>query len=271
LYNLLSCAEHEKFIELSGTVEVVEVNVASEVPGKIEKINFNEGDRVKKDDILILLEREKYQLQYEQATGQLNALEKNLESLKLNYANAEKNFERIKRLKEESAIDEAQYDLIKTQRDALLKQIEATYAQISSAKATVGLAKSQLDDTGIKSPIDGIVLHKLVEQGEVIGAGIPLMVIGDIDHPWVRTYIPQKYTGKIKYGDSVLVYSDSAPGKKFSGRIIYISSKEEFTPKNLVTRDERTKMVYAIKVAVDNSNQEFKPGQYVDVRIQIHE
>lgn len=259
------------YIDLSGTVEVVEVNVSSEIPGRIKKINVNEGARVKRGEVVIIFDKEKYQLQYEQADGQYKALEKNLEALQLNYSNAEKNFERIKKLREENAIDEAQFDLLRTQRDYLLKQIDATRSQLSSAGATRALAEKQLDDAEVKSPIDGVVLHKLAEEGEVVAQGMPLLIIGDLDHPWVRTYVPQRFLGKIKLGQEVMVISDSFPEKEFKGKIIYISSKEEFTPKNLVTEEERTKMVYAIKVAIDNSNQEFKPGQYVNVRIPLHE
>lgn len=272
LFAFASCdGSNKRGLKLSGTVEIIEVNISSEVPGRIKKINVEEGDRVKRGDILIILEEEKYKLQMEQAEGQMKAIEKNLEALQLNYTNIDKNFERVKKLKEESAIDEAQFDTIRTQRDALLKQIEATRSQLSSVRATFELAKSHLADTEISSPIDGVVLHKLVEAGEVVGAGIPLLTIGDVAKPWIRTYIPQKYIGKIKLGDSASIYSDSFPGREFIGRIIYIAQQEEFTPKNLVTEEERTKMVYGIKISVDNQSEELKPGQYVDVRIRLNE
>lgn len=267
-----SCAESDKkFLESSGTVEIIEVNISSEVPGRIEKINVEEGDSVKKGDVLVILEKDKYKLQVEQAEGQMKALERNLEALQLNYFNIDKNYQRVKKLKDESAIDEAQFDTVKTQRDALLKQIEATRSQLLSVRATYELAKSQLEDTEVSSPIDGVVLHKLAEAGEVVGPGVPLLTIGDISHPWVKTYIPQKYIGKIILGSRASIYSDSFPEKEFSGKIIYISQKEEFTPKNLVTEEERAKMVYGIKISVDNQAEELKPGQYVDVRIQLNE
>lgn len=268
----LSCkVPDDKFIVLSGTVEIVEVNIASEVPGRIEKIAVDEGDRVRSGDLLVKIENEKYRLQCEQAEAQLKALKKNLEAMQLNYENVKKNFERVRNLKEESAIDEAQYEMLKTQKEILSKQIEMTRAQIEGTEVSVLLAKTQLNNTEIRSPIDGLILHKLVEKGEVVGAGMPLLTVGDIDHPWVRTYIPQKYLGRIKYGDKVSIYTDSFPGKEFTGKVVYISSKEEFTPKNLVTEEERTKMVYAIKIAIDNRQQEFKSGQYVDVKIKLNE
>lgn len=269
---VVACSDTDKkYLKLSGTVEITEVNIAAEVPGKVEKIYVEEGDRVRKGDSLILLEQDKYKLQLEQAEGQMKALERNLEALQLNYSNTDKNYERVKKLKEESAIDEAQFDMVKTQRDALSKQIEATRSQLSSVRATFELAKSQIEDTKISSPIDGVVLHKLIEAGEVVVAGIPLLTIGDVAKPWVKTYIPQKYIGKINLGDIATIYSDSFPGREFSGRITYISQKEEFTPKNLVTEDERTKMVYRIKISVDNQSGELKPGQYVDLRIKLNE
>ncbi len=272
LFTFISCGgSQEKFLKLSGTVEITEVNIASEIPGRIEKINVDEGERVRKGDVLIIIEKDKYKLQLAQAEGQMQSLEKNLEALQLNYSNINKNYERVKKLKEDSAIDEAQFDLVKTQRDALLKQIEATRSQLSSLRAAYELARNQLEDTEISSPIDGVVLHKLVEMGEVVGAGVPLLTVGDIARPWVRTYIPEKYIGRVKLGSSASIYSDSFPGKEFHGRIIYISQKEEFTPKNLVTEEERTKMVYGIKISIENQGEELKPGQYVDVRIGLNE
>ncbi len=272
LFTFISCTKPgERSLKSSGTVEIIEVDIASEVPGRIEKINVEEGDRVKRGDVLIILKKEKYKLQLLQAERQMQSLEKNLEALEINYSNIDKNYERVKKLKEDSAIEESQFDIVKTQRDALLKQIEATRSQLSSARATYELAKSQLDDTEILSPVDGVVLHKLVETGEVVGAGVPLLTIGDIAKPWVRTYIPGKYIGKIKLGTPASIYSDSFPGKEFRGKIIYISQKEEFTPKNLVTEEERAKMVYGIKISIENQAEELKPGQYVDVRIDLNE
>lgn len=268
----LSCsAESRSVLELSGVVEMTEVNIASEVPGRIEKIFVDEGTMVKKGDVLIKIEDLKYKLQLEQANAQLAYLEKNLATLELNLENAERNFSRIKKLREESAIDEAQFDLVKTQRDVLRRQIEATRSQLDGAKASVELFRKQVNDTVVKSPIDGVVLSRIVEEGEVVAPGIPLLTVGNIAEPWVRTYVPQGYLGKIKLGDEAIIYSDSYPDRKVVGRVVYISDKEEFTPKNLVTKDERAKMVYSVKIAIDNKEGVFKAGQYVDVRLKIHE
>jgi HlyD family secretion protein len=149
------------------------------------------------------------------------------------------------------------------------QELAVRRAEIERAKAGVSIIASQLADTTIDSPIDGVVLVKSAEQGEIVAAGATIATIGDIEHPWLRAYIGEKDLGRVKLGTQVKLTNDSFPGKVYIGKITFISSEAEFTPKQIQTQDERVKLVYRIKVEVDNPNHELKSNMPVDAEIVL--
>jgi len=142
-------------------------------------------------------------------------------------------------------------------------------AEIDRAKAQVKILDSQLDDTVAISPVDGVVLTKAVEAGEVVAGGTTVLTIGDIERPWLRGYITERQLGRVKLGDKVKLTTDSYPGKAYDGRISFISSEAEFTPKQIQTTEERVKLVYRIKVEVANPHRELKSNMPVDGLIEL--
>jgi HlyD family secretion protein len=124
-------------------------------------------------------------------------------------------------------------------------------------------------DMNLKTPVQGVVLRKNVEAGETVIAGTPIFTIGDLEHPWVKIYVKEDKLGLVKLGQKGEVRVDTYPGKVFTGRVTYISSEAEFTPKNVQTQEERVKLVFGVKVRVDNPNQELKPGMPADVSIRV--
>ncbi|HUQ94840.1 MAG TPA: efflux RND transporter periplasmic adaptor subunit [Bryobacteraceae bacterium] len=149
------------------------------------------------------------------------------------------------------------------------QEVDVRRAEISRAKAGVSMLDAQLDDTTLIAPISGMVLVKSAERGEVLAAGAKVATIGDLTHPWLRAYIGEKDLGRVKLGAKVKLTTDSFPGKVYWGTITYIASEAEFTPKQIQTRDERVKLVYRIKVEVDNPNQELKANMPVDAEIVL--
>jgi len=117
------------------------------------------------------------------------------------------------------------------------------------------------------SPIDGVVLTKAAEVGEVLAAGTAVITVGDLDHPWLRAYINERDLGRVNLGDKVKVTTDSFPGKVYWGRISFISSEAEFTPKQIQTKEERVKLVYRIKIDLENLNHELKSNMPADAEI----
>jgi HlyD family secretion protein len=143
-------------------------------------------------------------------------------------------------------------------------------ADISRARAQVAITDTQINDTVVTSPVDGVVLVKSAEVGEVLAAGTTVVTIGDIEHPWLRAYISETDLGRVKLGQSASLTTDSFPGKTYPGRVSFISSEAEFTPKQIQTREERVKLVYRIKIDVDNQSHELKSNMPVDAEIQIN-
>jgi HlyD family secretion protein len=147
------------------------------------------------------------------------------------------------------------------------QEITSRHAEVERSRAQVAVTDSQLDDTVAVSPVSGRVLVKSADVGEVLAAGATVVTVGDIEHPWLRGYINQSDLGRIKLGDKVKVTTDSFPGKAYWGRISFIASEAEFTPKQIQTQEERVKLVYRIKIEVDNPNQELKLNMPADAEI----
>ncbi|MCC6393281.1 MAG: HlyD family efflux transporter periplasmic adaptor subunit [Bryobacterales bacterium] len=149
------------------------------------------------------------------------------------------------------------------------QEITVRRAEIERAKAGISIIDTQLDDTTITSPLDGVVLVKSAEPGEVVAAGATVCTIGDLAHPWLRAYISEKDLGRVKLGAKVKLSTDSFPGKTYIGKVSYIASEAEFTPKQIQTQDERVKLVYRIKIDVENPNQELKGNMPADAEIVL--
>lgn len=144
-------------------------------------------------------------------------------------------------------------------------------AEIERARAQVALIESQLNDTVATSPVSGVVLVKSADVGEVLAPGTTVVTIGDIDHPWLRGYINERDLGRVKLGSKVKVTTDSFQGKSYAGRISFISSEAEFTPKQIQTKEERVKLVYRVKIDVENPQHELKSNMPADAEILLGE
>jgi HlyD family secretion protein len=149
------------------------------------------------------------------------------------------------------------------------EELAARQAEIARSRAQVGISQSQLDDTTIVAPIDGVVLVKPAEAGEVVAAGMTILTIGDVEHPWLRAYIGERDLARVKLGQKVKLTTDSFKDKSYSGVVSFIASEAEFTPKQIQTKEERVKLVYRIKVEADNSTRDLKNNMPVDGEIQL--
>lgn len=142
--------------------------------------------------------------------------------------------------------------------------IEQALARLDLSKQALALAQTQLDRAQIIAPFDGMVLNKSAEVGEFVRAGAPVLSIGNLENVYMRAYINEPDLGKVRLGQSVVITNDSFKEKKYNGSISFISSEAEFTPKSIQTSEERTRLVYRIKIVIPNPNMELKPGMPVD-------
>lgn len=144
-------------------------------------------------------------------------------------------------------------------------------AQIEQAQAQLAIVESQISDGTVLSPINGVVLVKSAEVGEILAAGTTVATLGDLDKPWLRGYIKEQDLGRVKLGTKAKISTDSYPGKAYWGRVSYISSEAEFTPKQIQTPEERVKLVYRIKIEIENPAHELKLNMPADAEIQLEE
>ena len=292
-------------ILLSGNVEITEANIGFKISGRILDLLADEGQKVRKGDILARMDTAElgsvvaqYRASLAEAGARLSELKAgsrhqeveqakssvNLQDAEL--AKAGKDFARAELLFRNGAIPASQFDAAKTAletRQALhrsaqeqlslvgegARKEEITIAahKVEQATAALRVAEEKLRDTTIYSPMEGVVLKKNVEAGETVSQGVPVFTVGDLARPWIKVYVKESMLGLVKLGQKVVVTTDSYPGKTYEGTITFISPEAEFTPKTIQTKEERVKLVFGIKVSLTNVNEELKPGMPADVRI----
>jgi len=147
--------------------------------------------------------------------------------------------------------------------------IDQARARLEQAKATLRLAQTKLGYATLVSPMPGVVLSKNIEPGEFVSPGTPIVTIGNLQDIWLRGYINETDLGRVKLGQQVNVWVDTFPDKVYEGTVTFIASKAEFTPKNVQTQKERVKLVYRVKVSIDNQEMELKPGMPADADILL--
>jgi len=167
----------------------------------------------------------------------------------------------------QAAVQTAEANRIEIRRKQ--QELTARRAEIERNSAQAGMTRTQIADAVVVSPIDGVVLVKAAEAGEVIAAGSTIVSLGDLEHPWLRAYINETDLGRVKIGGKARLSTDSFPGKIYEGHISFIASEAEFTPKQIQTKEERVKLVYRIKIEVDNAQHELKNNMPVDAEILL--
>jgi HlyD family secretion protein len=187
--------------------------------------------------------------------------------------------EKLKLLKagpRKEQIEQARAALAESQqRTALVKKgprqetIDQARARLGEAEQALAIAQTRLSYAKLTCPVGGVVLSKNVEAGEFVAAGTPIVTIGNLKDIWLRAYVVGTDLGKVKLGQKVRVKTDSYPDKVYDGRVSFIAAEAEFTPKNVQTNKERVKLVYRIKIDIDNPNMELKPGMPADAEIVV--
>jgi HlyD family secretion protein len=229
-------------ISASGTIEVKEVDIASRVASRVVKIIADEGASVKKGDSLAQLDDSVVAAQKDAAATVLS--------------NATKNYERSRNMFNSGSISDVSFE-------------QATSAYIS-AKAAYAQAKVMYDDARITAPWAGIILERHAEEGELVSPNSPVFTIGDLSTAKITIYVPLVDLAKLKYGQAATVTIDGMEKNGFEGKVTYISSAAEFTPKNVQTKDERVKQVFKVEITVPNPEYTLKPGVPADVVINTN-
>jgi len=163
-----------------------------------------------------------------------------------------------------AALKEAEERLREIRNGPRAETIEQAQARLQQAREALQLSETRLSYTTIVSPLAGVVLTDSIEAGEFVAPGTPVVTVGDLHHVWLRGYIDETDLGRIKVGQAVRVTADTHPDKVYQGRVTFIASEAEFTPRSVQTTKERVKLVYRIKVDIPNPDLELKPGMPAD-------
>jgi len=298
--------DNPNLIESTGTIEATEVDIRSETSGKILSLYFDEGDWVKKGDVLAEIDHEKRDIELSQAKARLAEAEAQLTLLikglrekeverareaflesKVLLKDSKREYMRIQKLYDEGVVDlgsrdkteaayeaaQKRYEIAKKNYEIALEgsrkeEIQAGEAVKEAAESQVKLIERQIGDATVTIPINGVISERYVELGEFVSVGSLIATVIDLKHVWVMAYVSEKNLGNVKLGQQGKVMVDSFPHKEFIGKVTYISPEAEFTPKNIQTKEERVKLVFGVKIEVENPAQELKPGMPADAIIE---
>jgi len=170
-----------------------------------------------------------------------------------------------------AAWSQAQERFLLVKKGPRRETIDQARARLQQAKEALAAAETRLGYATLASPLAGVVLSKNVEPGEFVAAGTPIVTVADLENVWLRAYINETDLGRVKVEQRVRVTTDTYPNKHYDGRVSFIASQAEFTPKNVQTEKERVKLVYRVKVDIRNPSMELKPGMPADAEILLEE
>ncbi len=281
-------------ITASGTIETVEVTVSAKVGGEIMALLVDEGSTVKKGDTLALIDRTDLTIQLKQAEANAEALEaqyklirrgfraEDIAQAEATFSNAENDVKRAEHLFTSNTITQKQLDdartrfvlahqsYVKMKHGSRIEEIDAARAKWNLAKAQVESVQKKLSDSYVVAPAQGAITQKAVEQGDVVLPNGALFRISRLDRVYLMIYVSEVELANVTLGQEARVYIDAYPDRPMTGTITYISDKAEFTPKNVQTKDDRTKLVFGVKIEVPNAQQMLKPGMPADATIAIN-
>jgi len=252
----------------SGTVEAAAVSVAAQTSGKIIDKRFSRGDQITVGDTLLLIEGELLDAKQQELDASISATRDEISAARIDLANVKTNLDRLKEAYAVGSIPKREYDNVQTAYDSgtrRLASLEARLQTISAQQQTLDIQKGY---TAITSPTSGFVQADPVEVGEIAMTGSTLLEIVDLSDTWVEIYVNEADLPHLHLNDPADVFLDASPDSAIKGNISFISQKAEFTPKNVQTKKERVKLVFAVRIKVDNTAGSFKPGLPVDVYLK---
>ncbi len=252
----------------SGTVEANEVAVSAQVSAQVVEKRIRKGDQVAAGDTLFLLDDDLLQTRFGEIEAGISSIRSEISAARIELENARKNLDRLKNAFEVGSVPRAKLDDAEAAYDSGRSRISSLSARIEQLEAQRNTLEVQISYTVVTSPISGIVQADPVGVGELAIAGSTLAELVDLSDTWVEIYVGEADLPHVAIGDSASVHLDSSPDQPYTGRVTFISQDAEFTPKNIQTKKERVKLVFAVRVKVENESRRFKPGLPVDVYLK---
>lgn len=282
---IFSACHAESNFDATGTFEATEIIVSAETSGKLFYLNAEEGTRLKQgeevgltDTIQLYLHKLQLEASMKSVESQRPDIRKQIAATKEQIATAERERNRVENLLQVNAANRKQLDdwnsqlaVLRRQLDAQVSSLENNTASLNEQSSSVAIQAAQIADQlqkcHILSPISGTVLAKYAEPGELATPGKPLFKIADMENLFLRAYVTSTQLASVTLGQKVKVIADfgNEIGPEYEGKITWIADEAEFTPKTILTDDERANQVYAVKIAVRNDGK-IKLGMYGKVK-----
>lgn len=289
-------APRSQDIAAAGHVEATDVHIAAKVGGRLQRFTLQEGDPVRAGQLLAQIDTTDSRLAWQQARADRDQAAAELDlrvagsrpedvaelaaqasAAQADLEGAQKDLDRMQALLDRGSGTAKSRDDARTRRDMTAarlraareaaararhgsrpQEIAASRAKVASADARLATVAQQIADAAVISPLSGVATEKVAQQGELVQAGSPLCVVTDLANAWLTVFVTETDLGHLRLGQPAAVVTDAR--QRRDGHVTYISSEAEFTPKNVQTRDERVKLVFKVKVGLDNRDGLFKPG-----------
>ncbi len=269
----------------SGTLEADEILLSSLLAGRVDSVLVREGDSVAKNQLLIVLDVDKLNVQLrqnlamqEEATAKIQAAERQAELLATQHSNLLANLNRQRNLLKtgnstQQIVDDltAQEAVAYSRLRAAMNQVEALKARKEQLEAGEELIRLQMKDGLIAAPSTGTVIERYVDPGEIVAVGSPLVKIADLNRMKIRVYLSERDIGNVSLGTTVEVRVDALPDHPFRGQITWVSPRAEFTPRNVQTKESRADLVYAVEVTFNNLQHRALIGMPAEVYLKGEE
>ncbi len=294
-------------LKLSGNIEVIQVEASFRVAGKVIERPVDEGQTVQAGQLIARLDAKDLEQQVAMRQADADAAKAALaamlagsrkEEIEASRAALEQAQADLRRLEPDevrlrdlwqkgilsvrdyqasrAALEAARGKVQQADQQYLLvrkgprkEDIDQVRARYDQAQQALALARTQLGYATLTAPSAGVILSKNIEPMEFVSPGTAVVTMADLSQAWLRAYIEESDLGRVKVGQKAFVTTDSFPGKRYEGRVAFIASEAEFTPKSVQTSKERTKLVYRIKIDIPNPAMELKPGMPVDAEISL--
>jgi HlyD family secretion protein len=291
---LYGCSNNNsEIITATGTIEATDITISAQAGGQIKKILADEGIMISAGDTLLIIDDTDWRYQLEQAEAGYEmteaqyrltlkgAREEDILQAEANYKSAEADLKRMEELWRAKSVSQKQLDDARTRFEvnqqtfdklkhgSRQEEIDVARARRNQAKALVSALQKKVNDCVVIATVAGNVVKRYVEQGELVSTGMALYRISDLRIMDITIYISESDLPKVQLGQKAIVNIDAFQKKDFEGKVVFISSSAEFTPKNIQTKDERTKLVFSVKVKVPNPDGALKAGIPADVSLIV--
>jgi HlyD family secretion protein len=254
-------------VSATGTIEITEIDISPQISGQIIEMTRDRGQEADSGVLLARLDVKQLRARMDEIKAGYDVLDAQIKQARVQLENQNRNLERTEKVLKAGAATQAQYDNLRTERDYTRQQINTLETQKKNLAAQKEVLEAQISYSEIYAPASGWITSKNHDVGELAMPGIPIYTLSLLDKAYINVYVNETRIGEINLNDSAYLVIDTYPDENFKGYVEFISPQAEFTPKNIQTKEERVKLVFEVRIHLNNPEHKLKPGLPADVTI----